>query len=795
MSLKKSLMRHEKNDSLTIPSSVPKDFIARPSGLSSEQAESLQHNGKGNRTKDASRKPLYLILATNFFTLFNLLNFALAFCLILVGSYRNMLFLGVVFSNTIIGTVQEIRAQRTIRKLQLMNPSLIQVLRDGKTTEIVPEELVEGDVVILSRGSQVPADAIVLSGSGAVDESMLTGESLPIQKAEGAWVLSGTFVTEGQITVQLVRVGENSYVSRLTREARKIRPPKSALMGDLGKLTKYLSFILVPLGMLLFCKQYFWLKRPLETAVPQAVAAMVGMIPEGLILLTSVALCVGVVRLGKKGALVQELYGIETLSRADILCLDKTGTLTTGGMSLYKLHPLSASEDEMKSVLSHILAAFPDDTTSTFQAIRDQLSASTRVPDRTIPFSSSRKCSCAFFGQDAYLFGAPSFVMRTAMTDELQRICSDYAQKGYRVLLLAKGQTVEADDLPDVQQVLGLVILQDHVREEAPETLRYFREQGVTIKIISGDDPRTVSAVARSAGLEGADAYIDTSTLTEEEIQTAALRYTVFGRVTPEQKRILVLAMQSAGHHVAMTGDGVNDIPALKAADCSIAMASGAQAAKNSAQLTLLSSDFSLLPDVVLEGRRVVNNVTRSATLFLVKTLYSFFLSLLLLFLPATYPFQPVQLTVVSSFTIGIPAFLLSLEANKERIRGKFIRNVLLNALPGAICVTLCACFSMIMENFGWSNALGSTMATLSAGGIGLLELIYISRPFNRYRFGVLCLMTLALILTFFFFGRLLYFTMPDPGHLLVLALMLLFSCVFMHFLGSRVHAAQEAQP
>ena len=766
-------------ESLIIPTGTPSDFQPTPEeGLSSAEAAAREKAGKGNRAKDTASRSVLDILASNLFTFFNFLNIALALCLVSVHSYRNMLFLGVVISNTVIGTVQELRARRTVQRLQLMQPSEITCIRDGKEVLLRPESLVEGDRVILHRGDQIPADGIVLSGNGAADESMLTGESHDIVKHAGEWVLSGTFVTQGQLTIQLVQVGNNSYAARLTEIARKIHRPKSALMTDLTRLTHVLSMILVPMGILLFCRQYFMQGRPLDTAVPQAVAAMVGMIPEGLILLTSVALAVGVVRLGRKGALVQELYGIETLSRADILCLDKTGTLTTGRMSLDRMVPVDGTEEELKEALARMLAAFPEDDTPTMTAIRSSLTPSMLRPEGVLPFSSERKCSAACFGGNVLILGAPSFVLRDQYTGTIRETCETFASEGCRVILLAEGSGWTDGVLPPVRRVLGLVLLLDEIRPEASSTLAYFHEQGVEVKIISGDDPRTVKATAAQVGLDGE--WVDTSTLSDEDLPEAALRCTIFGRVTPERKRQLVKAMQAQGHHVAMTGDGVNDIPAMKAADCSIAMASGADAARKAAQLTLVNSDFSVLPDVVGEGRRVVNNITRSASLFLIKTLYSFALTLLLIFLPAVYPFQPIQLTVVSTFTIGIPAFFLSLEANHDRIRGNFLMTILKKAAPGALCVTLCAVFSMIMENFGWSAEMGSTLSTLSAAGVGLLSLLYVSWPLNLYRGVLIAVMAGCLTCAFVFFGHVFFLVRLSTVQYLILAGLLLLSAVII---------------
>ena len=559
--------------------------------------------------------------------------------------------------------------------------------------------------------------------------------------------MSGSFISEGRLTAQLVHVGDDSYAARLTHSAREIKRPKSALMTELNKLIRLVSVLLLPLGVLLFCKQFFLQHLPLSSAVPSSVAAMIGMIPEGLVLLTSVAMAVGVVKLGRRKTLVQELYGIETLARADVLCLDKTGTITTGEMALDSLIPLEADEQAMKAALARFLGAF-DHSSGTLDALREAIPASEEPALAVLPFSSARKKSAASFADGVTLIlGAPAFVLGDAYAGKVRERVEAYAAQGIRVLALAEAQgCVTETEAPAVSRTMGLCLLTDQVRDRAEETLRYFREQGVQVKVISGDDPRTVSAIARRVALPDGERWVDASTLTDDQLIEACETAAVFGRVTPAQKKLLVEALKQAGHSVAMTGDGVNDIPALKAADCSIAMAGGSDAAKHAAQLTLLDADFSAMPDIVLEGRRVVNNITRAASLFLVKTLYSFALALLLLALPAAYPFQPIQLTLISSLTIGIPSFFLALEPNRERIRGGFLETVLRRAIPGAAGVTVCAVIAMMTVRFGWPQAVGSTLATLSAGAIGLGILLRVCRPFNLLRGTLWLVMTLCFI-------------------------------------------------
>lgn len=750
------------DEGLKIPDALPKDFhYTRMEGLTENEAEVRRKEGLGNRVKADPGKNVRQIILSNLLTLFNALNVALAVCLALVGSYRNMLFMGVVVSNTLIGTIQELRARRTIRKLQVLNAPTAHVLREGQERTCAPEDLVQDDLVILRAGDQVVADAVVMGGSGAADEALLTGESDAVHKHDGDWLLSGSFITEGRLTAQLVHVGNDSYAARLTRSAKAIKRPKSMLMTDLNKLIRIVSILLVPLGLLLFLKQHFLQGAPLTDAVPSTVAAMIGMIPEGLLLLVSIAMAVGVVKLGKRNTLVQELYGIETLARADVLCLDKTGTITTGDMSVEGFIPVEADEKALKEQLARFLGAF-DQHSGTLDALREAVVPAEETALAVLPFSSARKKSAASFADGSTLIlGAPEFVLGEKYDAGLRTCVEDYAARGSRVLVLAQAEgMVTETDAPPVDRILGLCMLTDCIRDHAEDTLRYFREQGVTVKVISGDDPRTVSAVARKVGLAGWACWADASKLDDAALTDACERYTVFGRVTPEQKKKLVEAMKASGHSVAMTGDGVNDIPALKTADCSIAMAGGSDAAKRVAQLTLLDADFASMPAVVLEGRRVVNNITRASSLFLVKTLYSFALTVLLLFLPAEYPFQPIQLTLISSLTIGIPSFFLALEPNRERIRGEFLDAVLLRAIPGAAGVTVCAVISMMTAYFGWSQDVCSTLATLSAGCLGLMILFGCCWPLNAIRGTLWLVMTSLFSLAAVFAGSV-FFLVP----------------------------------
>lgn len=727
---------------LKLPVGLPEHYIATAeTGLSAAEAAARLQAGQANRQTAQPGKSVPQIIGENLFTLFNLLNFALALCLALVGSWRNMMFLGVVFSNTLIGTVQSLRARAMLNKLRLLQEKPCHPIRDGAETDCPPADLVLGDLVVFRAGDQLPADAIIHTGSCAADESLLTGESDPVQRGPGDWLMSGSFLTEGKVTAQLAAVGDESYAARLMGDAKRIRSPKSELMTDLNRLVSWVSRILVPLGLLLFLREYLTRHAPLEEAVPSTVAAMIGMIPEGLILLTSVALMAGVVKLGRRKTLVQELFGIETLARTDVLCLDKTGTLTTGEMTLDQAVPVDADEAELRAAASRFLGAF-EARSGTLRALAAAFPVGSEAPTDTLPFSSARKKSAAAFADGTVLIlGAPSFVL-----DDVPAQVEEWAEQGFRVLALAEAGGAQCaplqgvfrnGELPAVERCLGFFLLRDTLRPAAADTLRWFREQGVSVKIMSGDDPRTVAAVARRLGLAEADKAVDCGKLNDEEL-VAARDSVIFGRLTPDRKRLLVGAFQADGHTVAMTGDGVNDIPALKASDCSIAMAGGAEATEHAAQLVLMDGDFNSLPAVVVEGRRVIGNITRTASLFLVKTLYSAILAILLLILPLRYPFQPIQLTLISALSIGVPSFFLALEPSGERATRHFLRRVILRAAPGALAVVVCALVSMIPRRGVASYEVSSTLAALSAGLIGLANLALVCRPFTRLR-ALLC--------------------------------------------------------
>lgn len=750
-------------------------------GLDEAAALSQYRKGFCNRLPRSRETGTWSIVRRNVFTLFNLLNLVLAALLFWVGSYRNMLFLGVVISNTLIGLTQELRAKRLHDKLQVLSQGKVRVRRGGIEYELPPDHLVLGDVVILGRGDQVPADAKLLTGACLVSEALLTGENTPIAKQSGDTLLSGSYLTEGSVFAGLTAVGASSYAGKLQMSARKVSSPRSELMESMQKIIRRVSVAIVPLGLLLYFKQTHFLQMSQHDSVTKTVAAVLGMIPEGLMLLTSLALTVGVLHLGKRKALVNQLYGIESLARTDVVCMDKTGTLTTGAMRLKESVLLSdfssqRLHDCMTALLKAQAARGP-----TYEALVlafDRESAPS--PHAIVPFSSERKWSGAEFADPdlkTLVMGAPERLL-TDFPETLAK-AQAFSAHGYRVLaLLQSDAPLREKALPLDSQPVALLILQDELRPEVRETLRYFQDQGVTLKVISGDSPLTVQAVAGDAGLPMAEMAIDLSSL-EAPINYAALceTYAIFGRVSPEDKRGLIEALKENGHGVAMIGDGVNDIPALKAADCSIAMACGSDAACRVAQITLLNEDFSVMPQILLEGRRVINNITRASSLFLVKNIYSILLSMVLLFLPWAYPFSPIQLSLVASLTIGIPSFVLAFQPSRERVRGQFLRNVFLGALPGGVTVSLMVLALYIFQRpFHMDSAVLSTLCACAAAYSGLCVLLITCRPLNLLRGLLVFLMTTAVCVAMLLFPSVFYFVPIQGSHLFVLGGLLLFT-------------------
>ena len=737
-------------------------------GLTAGQVQQRVSQGLHNGDSGIKTKTEGQIIRENVFTFFNLLNFALAAAVILVGSPRNALFLGVIVSNIVIGSFQGIRAKHTIDKLSLISSPKARVLRDGRQKNIPVEEIVLDDIILLSAGNQICSDAIVADGECEVNESLITGESDPILKRQGDTLLSGSFIVSGSCFAQVEHVGADNYANRIAGDAKYIKKRNSEIMDSIDIIVKIIGFAIVPIGALLFWKQYFVLGDTVQNSVVSTTAAVVGMIPEGLVLLISLAFAVSVIKLSARKTLVQDMYCIETLARVDTLGLDKTGTITEGTMQVDSLLPFEGvSEEEMSESLTALVSNLSDDN-PTFLALRD------RFPQQSpwhstalVPFSSARKWSGAFFpGKGTFVMGAGEFILGEDFSAIADRV-EEYSSKGQRVLLLAHSQESFADkELPDIIEPMGLVLISDKIRREAARTLRYFADQGVDLKVISGDNAVTVSNIARKAGLENADSFVDATTLeTEEDIRSAVRTYSVFGRVTPQQKLAFVKALKEDGHTVAMTGDGVNDVLALKEADCSIAMASGSDAARTVSNLVLLDSNFASMPLVVQEGRRSINNLQRSSSLFLVKTIFSALIGVLFIFLNYSYPFEPIQQTLISSLTIGVPSFILALEPNKDRLRGKFIFNVFRMCVPASLTMTanilaLCA----LSGPLGLTGAEMSTLAVIITSLTGFIMLFKVCTPFNGLRsflFGGLLSVFLAALLFFRDFFSLTDFTLP----------------------------------
>lgn len=713
-------------------------------GLNSDQVNEYFENGWSNEPVEPPSKTVPEIIKSNLFTYFNLVFAVLAALLILAGSFRNLTFLPVILANLFIGIIQEIRAKNTLDKLSVLNAPKALVVREGRQFSIPAEELVLDDIVIFKAGNQICADAIVVDGEVSVNESLLTGESDEISKKPGDELMSGSFIVSGECYARLDKVGEDSYISKLTLEAKAMNSEEqSEMIRVLDKLVGVVGILIIPIGLLLFGQQFFFSGASFSKSITSMVAAVIGMIPEGLYLLASVALVVSVMRLASKKVLVHDMKCIETLARVNVLCVDKTGTITENTMEVNGEIPMDGYDSQSKAPLKQIISDFASAMSSdniTMKAMKDYFNKpSGRKAVSVSPFSSQFKYSGAAFEDGSYVLGAPEFVLREDYDNYREQI-EQYSSEGYRVLVFGiYDGVIDGKALTGKVTPLGLVFLSNPIRKEAPETFKYFENQGVEIKVISGDNPVTVSQVALQAGIANADNYIDASTLTTDEaIEDAVLRYTVFGRVTPDQKRKFVRALKKAGRTVAMTGDGVNDVLALKDADCSVAMASGSDAAAQASQLVLLDSNFACMPSVVMEGRRVVNNIERSASLFLVKNIFSFLLSLFSVCFMINYPLEPSQISLISMFTIGVPAFFLTLQPNKNIIQGHFLSNVLIKALPAGITdflvVGALVVFGQVFE-VGETDI--STACTMLLAIVGFVILYNISKPMNALRWCV----------------------------------------------------------
>lgn len=715
-------------------------------GLTTEQVEERKAQGLVNFNTEASTKSVKQIVRENVCTLFNMINIVLAIAVICVGSFKNLTFMMIIILNTLISIVQELRSKKTLDKLQVLASSKVTSIRDGEKVKLDINEIVLDDVLCFEIGNQVVVDSVIREGEVEVDESFITGEAETVFKNRGDMLVSGSFIVSGKATCQVVHIGLDNYTAKIASDTKYIKPISSEIMRSLNKIVSTISCLIVPVGILLFSRQMYLEGNTVSQAVVNTVAALIGMIPEGLVLLTSTVLAVSVIRLSRRKVLVQDLYCIETLARVDTICLDKTGTITEGCMEVVDTI-LKDSNVSLEEILANLNSSL-DESNPTAKALKEKFGKKeTFRLKEVIPFSSKKKYSGAIYEEGAYFFGAPEFLLKSKIKKYKDEI--DMYAKDYRVLVLIQAKDKKLSGI----KVLGYLLLQDKIRKEAFDTLRYFKEQGVRIKIISGDNPDTVYGIAVRAGLPRSCKKIDASTLkSDQEIIDAVEKYDIFGRVSPEQKKKFILALQSLGHTVAMTGDGVNDVLALKEADCSIAMANGSDASKNVSQLVLLDSNFSSMPHVVAEGRRTINNIERSASLFLVKTIYATILAIGFIFVEMPYPFIPIQLTLASVVTIGIPSFVLALQPNHDRVKGDFLTSVLRRAFPPAITIVLNIVVVFTASNIlGFSYAETSTLSVAVTGYTSFILLYKTCLPLNPLRTVLFVTMFIAFIAGFSF--------------------------------------------
>lgn len=746
----------QKKISLLPPCEDEKRFSTNPDfGLSRSELDERIEQGKVNTPVDSPLKTTKEIILSNIFTYFNIIFIVIALALVFCKSFNHLMFLPIIAVNTTIGIIQEIRSRNVLQKLNLLNSPKSRVIREGTRIDISTDSLVKDDIVVLSSGDQIAADAIVVSGEITVNESLVTGESDEISKHSGDSLLSGSFVVGGECLAQLTNVGANSFVSKLTVEAKQLKKSeKTGMMRSLTMLIKFIGIIIIPIAFLLIFRQIRHLNISLSEAIVSTAAALLGMIPEGLYLLVTIALAISVIRLSKSKTLVHELKSIETLARVDVLCVDKTGTITENKMTVSDVIPIAEYSNENKSDIVSLIAkciSVHTSDNSTLQALKEYFNFSEHSnPLSVIPFSSETKFSSVSFAKgNSLLIGAPEFILRHQYS-EYKSVIDNFTSEGYRVLLFARyPEELTTPVLTTDVEPIALITLSNLIRSSAKNTFEYFEKQGVKIKVISGDNPVTASVAAQKVCITGAENYIDATQLdSDEKISEAVLKNTVFGRVTPEQKRKFIKALKRAGHVVAMTGDGVNDVLALKESDCSIAMASGSDVASHVSQLVLLDSDFSAMPSIVAEGRRVINNIERSASLFLVKNIFSFLLACVSIIAMFAYPVTPAQLTLVNVVTIGIPSFILALEPNTDIVHGKFLRNVIGKAAPAALTDFIVVFLAMLFSKyFNIPQDEISTVSAILIGIVGFIMLFRICKPFDIKRILLYVFMAIGFVI------------------------------------------------
>ena len=753
------------------------------SGLSTAEVEFRKKAGLSNESVDSSTKTVAQIIRSNVVTYYNLIFWIITILLIVVGSFRDLTFLPIIIANMLIGIIQELRSKKILDDLTILNTPKITVRRNGSNQEVLADELVQDDVITLSAGGQIPADALVLSGNITVNEALITGEADEIVKKEGDSLFSGSFVISGECMAKLEKVGKDSYISGLMLQATQTKEgEQSEMIRALNRLVQTVGVIILPIGAILFLQQYFFSGATMKDSVTGMVAAILGMIPEGLYLLASVAMVVSVMRLGKQKVLIHDMKCIETLARVNVLCVDKTGTITVPEMEvaqfiLAKDQSLAAEEKEQEAdqqsecrnqtaeeekhkvakTISDCVRALPCDN-ATMEALQQYFTEPMEnSAEKIVTFSSATKYSGVVLAGKAYVVGAPEFVLRQDYA-AVQGTIEVFLEKGYRVLVFAEYEgNLDGKELTENASPIAFILLNNAIREGAMDTFRYFSKRGVEVKVISGDNPVTVSEIAKKAGIRHAEKQVDAATLkTVDAVRKAAKKYTVFGRVTPEQKRLLVQTLKEQGKTVAMTGDGVNDILALKDADCSIAMASGSEAASHVAQLVLLDNDFNKMPAVVMEGRRVVNNIGRTASLYLVKNIFSMLLAVFSMLFLIDYPLEPSQVSLISVFTIGIPSFFLALEQNRNQIHGHFLTNVLIQALPAGITDFIVVSGLVIFcREFGVEKECVSTSCTILVAVVGFMILYHIAKPMTTPHAILIAAMVIGWLFCMLFFSEL----------------------------------------
>ncbi len=706
-------------------------------GLTKEQINQRKETKLVNLDTTPKTKTIPQIIKGHLFTYFNFLNILLGSSIIIAGlignrfldSLKNCLFMGVIFINTIISIIQEIRSKQIIDKLSVLKENKVTVIREGKKEQIKPDEIVLDDIIFLATGNQNVTDSIIQEGEVEVNEAFITGEIEPILKKQGDMLLSGSFIVSGNCLSKVEHIKEDNYIAKISKDAKYIKKSNSVILESFTKLLKILSIIIIPIGIILFIQQMIISNYDITTSTFATVAALIGMIPEGLVLLTSSVMAVSIIRLSKYKVLVQQLYCIETLARVDVICLDKTGTITEGKMELFDIISRDSDLKTIEKTLKKLTSAISDENT-TINAIREKYYQSTKITTKIIPFSSKRKFSAALIDNEAIYLGAPESLLKDEYKKEEQLI-KPYQEK-YRVLLLAKSKTLSKN--PSQLEIMGYLLIRDKIRKEAKKTINYFKEQNIKVKIISGDNLTTVTNIAEMADLHDLKG-IDFNSLKDDEILEATKEYDIFARVTPEGKKKIITALKQQGHTVAMTGDGVNDVLALKEADCSVAVASGSEAARNVSEIVLLDSNFDSMPKVILEGRRTINNIERSSSLLLVKTIFTLILIIVCILTSTTYYFIPIQLTLITFFTIGSPSFFLALEPNNELVTGNFLLKVIGKSIPAALTIALNVSFIMnLKEVLKLSGSQASTISVLLTATTGFIFLYKICKPFTKYR-------------------------------------------------------------